>query len=106
MVEAPVLAGSLDGDHIRGLLDHADQRRVPARVLADPAARALGEVEAHLAQAHLLPDLANGVGEPERRLFVSAEDVEGEPLRRALTDPGQAGELRDQSLNRTWMQGP
>ena len=106
MVEAAVLAGALDRDHVRGLLDDADQRGVAACVLADPAAWAFGEVGADLAQAHPLPHLADRVGQAECLLLVGPQDVEGEPLSGPLPDPGQAGELGDQSLDRTWMHGP
>jgi hypothetical protein len=50
--------------------------------------------------AHRRLDLANGVGEGQRLLVGGAEDVEGEPLRRALADAGQARELRDQAVDR------
>ena len=86
--------GALDRDHVGGLLDHADQRLVAAGVLADPAARPLGEVEADLAEADLLLDLADRVGEAERVVVVGAQDVEGEPLRGALADPGQLARAR------------
>ena len=49
---------------------------------------ALGEVEADLAQPDLLLDLANRVGQAERLGVVGSQDVEGEPLGGALTDPG------------------
>ena len=88
VVEPAILACALDRDHVGGLLDDADQRRVAALVLADPALLALGEVEADLAQPDLLLDLANRVGEAERLGVVGSQDVEREPLGRALTDPG------------------
>src|SRR4051794_5236428 len=37
VVAPPELAGPFDRDHVLGLLDHADQRRVPSLVAADPA---------------------------------------------------------------------
>ena len=48
----------------------------------------VGEVEAHLAQADPLLDLADRVGERERVLLAGAQQVEGEPLRGAAADPG------------------
>ena len=59
VVEAAVLVGALDRDHVGGLLDHADRRAVAVGVRADPAERALGEVEAALAEADLLLHLAD-----------------------------------------------
>ena len=76
-----------------------DQRGVPARVLADRAARALGEVEADLAQGDALLDVADRLREGERVLAGGAQDVEREALRRAVADPGQAAELGDEALD-------
>ena len=97
VVEAAVLVGPLDRDHVTGLLDHADHRGVAGRVLADPAARPLREVEADLAEADLLLHLADRVGEAGGLLVVGSQDVEGEPLRGPLPDPRQAGQLGDQA---------
>ena len=99
MVAAPELVGALDRDHVAGLLDHADQRALAALVLADPAGGLDGEVEADLALADLLLDLADGVGERERLLVADAQQVEGEPLGRALPDSGQLGQLADQPVD-------
>jgi hypothetical protein len=44
-------------------------------------------------------DLADGVGESERLLLGRAQDVKREPLRGALPDAGQAGELGDQAVD-------
>ena len=86
-VVAPAeLVGALDRDHVAGLLDHADQVAVAALVLADAAGGLGGEVEADLALADRLLDLADGVGQRERLLVGGAQDVEGEPLRGALAD--------------------
>src|SRR5205823_3976315 len=63
VVAAGELVRALDGDDVAGLLDDADDRAVAALVLADAAARAVGEVEAHLAQADALLDLADRVGQ-------------------------------------------
>src|SRR6188768_413254 len=46
VVAAPELAGALDRDHVLGLLDHADQRVVTARVAADPTLLLLGDIAA------------------------------------------------------------
>ena len=51
VVAAAELVRALDRDHVLRLLDDADRRRVAALVEADRAARALGEVEADLAEA-------------------------------------------------------
>ena len=96
---------ALDRDHVAGLLDHADQPGVAARVLAELAARALGQVEAHLAQADLLGDLADGVGERERLVVVGAQQVERKPLGRPGADARQLAQLGDEPLDRRGVQG-
>jgi hypothetical protein len=96
---------ALDRDDVARLLHDADQAGVTALVGADPAARALGEVEADLAQPDLLLDLADRVGEGVGVLGVGAQDVEGQPLRGARTDARQLAELGDQPLDRRRVQG-
>ena len=105
MIAPAVLMGALDRHDVGRLLDDADQARVAARVVADPAVRALGEVEADLAQADALLDLADGVRQRVGVLGVGAQDVEGQPLSRAWTDAGQLAELGDQPLDRRRVQG-
>ena len=83
-----------------GLLDHADQLGVAPLVGADPAARPVGEVEADLAEADPLLDLADRLGERERVLLAGAQQVEREPLGGAAADPRQLRQLGDQPLNR------
>ena len=99
VVAAAVLVRALDGDDVAGLLDDADEARVAALVLADAAARLVGEVEAHLAQPDALLDLADGVGQRVGVLGVAAQDVEGQALGRALPDAGQLAELGDEPLD-------
>ncbi len=64
-----------------------------------------GEVETDLALAHRGLHLADGVGQPERLLIGDAEDVEGQPLRGALPDPGQTSELGDEPVDGCCEQG-
>ena len=106
VVEPAVLVGALDRDHVGGLLDDADQRAVAPRVLADLAARALGEVEADLAEADLLLHLADRVGERRRVGVLGAQDVKGEPLRGPLADPRELRQLGDQAVDRLGVHGP
>ena len=68
VVAAAILVRSLERDHIGGLLDDADHRGVAALVLADPTARALGEVAADLAQADPLLDVADRLSQRVRIL--------------------------------------
>ena len=100
VVAAVELARALDRDHVAGLLDHADRVGLAAVVLADAAGGLGGEVEADLAVADGLLDLADRVGQRQRLLVGDAEDVECEPLGRTLPDAGQARELGDQAVDR------
>ena len=50
-------------------------------------------------------ELAEGVGERGRLLVVGAQDVEREPLRAALADPGKPRQLRDQAGDRAGLHG-
>ena len=95
---------ALDRDDVAGLLDDADHARVAALVGADPAARAVGEVEADLAQADALLDLADRLGERGGVLRRRAQDVQRQALRRARADPRQLAELGDQPVDRWGVQ--
>jgi hypothetical protein len=99
VVTATVLVRALDRDHVARLLDDADQRGVAPLVLADRAARALGEVEADLAQRDLVLDVADRLGERVRVLLARAQDVEGQALRRAVADAGELAQLGDEALD-------
>ena len=105
VVPAVVLVRALHRDDVTGVFDHADHVCLAALVLADPADRTDREVEAGLAQAHRGLHLTDRVGQPERLLVGDAEDVEGEPLRGALPDPGQAPELGDEPVDGCCEQG-
>jgi hypothetical protein len=99
VVEPVELVRALHGDDVAGLLDHADQALVAALVGADAADRLVGEVEADLAKADFLLDLADRVGQGEAFIFGHSEYVEGEPLRGAAADAGQLRELGDQTFD-------
>ena len=71
-----------------------------ALVLADAAGGLGGQVEADLALAHGLLDLADGVGQRERLLVGHAQEMEGQPLSGALADARQPRELGDQAVDR------
>jgi hypothetical protein len=90
---------ALDRDHVAGLLDDADEAGVATLVLADAAARLVGEVEADLAEADALLDLPDRVGQRIGVLGVGAQDVEGEALRGPLPDARQLAELGDEALD-------
>jgi hypothetical protein len=99
VVAAVELVGALDRDHVAGLLDHTQHRRLAPLVLADAAGGIGRQVEADLALAHGLLDLADGFGQRQGVLVGGAQQVEGEPLRGPLTDAGQARQLGDQPID-------
>ncbi len=100
VVAAAELVGALDRDHVARLLHDADHLAVAPLVLADPAARADGQVEADLTVADGLLDLADRVRQRQRLLGREPQDVERQPLSRALADSGHARQLGDQAVYR------
>ena len=100
VVQAAVLARALDRDDVGRLLDHADERRVTARVGADRAQVAFCQVEALPAEADLLLDVDDGRRQGEDLLGLDLQNVKREPLCGAGADAGELGQLRDQALNR------
>src|SRR4051794_34399337 len=99
MVAAPVLTGPLDGHHVLGLLDHAEHRRVAARVAADPAGLLLRHVPAHGAERDPVLDLHEDLREPAYVDGVGREQVERDPLGALGTHPGQPAQLVYQVLD-------
>src|SRR6185503_7529115 len=100
VVEAAVLVRALDRDQVGRLLDDADDRVVAALVAADVAGLVLGQVPALVAEADALLDLFERAGEGESLLLRHAQQVERKPLRGALAHARQAGQLRDEVLDR------
>ena len=100
MVAAAELVRALDRDHVDGSSTTQISSGVAALVLADPAARPLGEVEADLAQADPLLDLADRLGQRERVLLAGAQEVERQPLGGAAADARELRQLGDQPLER------
>src|SRR5690606_34175052 len=104
VVAAPELTGALDGDHVLGLLHHADHRRVATYVPADATQCLLGDVAAGRAEADLRLDLHQGLREAPYVGRFRLEDVEGDPLRALGTDAGQPTQLVDQVLDHAFVQ--
>jgi len=100
VVAALELAGALHGEHVLGLLHHADQRGVAAGVGAVAAALRGRDVPAHLAEPHALLDLLQHVLQPRHVRGIRGEQVERDPLRALGPDAGQPAELVDQVLDR------
>jgi len=100
VVEATIAAGALDGEHIEGLLDHADDRAVAAGVLAVSAGVGLGDIHALGTEADALFDVEDGLGKCSGFLFAGAKDVVSKPLGRLGADTRQPVEGLHQALNR------
>ncbi len=50
MIEPPKIASAVDGQHVEGFLDHADDRAIAPFILADRAGAHLGDVIAGAAK--------------------------------------------------------
>src|SRR5262249_42537503 len=103
MVAAAVFADFLDGRHVLRLLDHADHRRVAARVPADPALLVLGHVAAHPAEPDPLGDLDQHGGEAPHVDRVGAQQVKRDALGALGPDAGQPAELVDEVLDHSFV---
>jgi hypothetical protein len=100
VVEAPVAAALLHGEHVLRALDHAEHRLVAAGVGADGAGVGLAHVEAGLAGLDVLLHGADRVGQPEGGALVGLDQVEGEPLGGPLADAWKALQLGDEPIDR------
>src|SRR5690606_4694144 len=104
VVAAPELAGLLDRDDVLRLLHDADDVGVAARVAADPALRLFRDVPAGAAEADLVLDLLERLGEALDVRRVGGEEVEGDPLRALGADAGQPAQLVDEVLDHPFVQ--
>src|SRR6266567_87224 len=99
VIPAAELADLLDRRHVLRLLYHADHRRVPAHVQADPALVILGDVAAGAAELHLLGYLDQGRREAAHILRADRQQVKRDPLRALRADTGKLAKLVDQVLD-------
>jgi hypothetical protein len=93
------------GDDVLGLLDDADDVVGAARVPADPALLALGDVVAGHAEADLGLHALQGGDQPDDVGGLGGQQVEGDALRALGPDAGQAAELVDEVLDGTLVHG-
>src|SRR3954470_5440900 len=100
MVATVELARALHGEEIGYRLDHADDLVVAPRVAADAARILRGEIAADRAEPHLALEGEERLGEIARVLRRSAQDVEGEALRRLLADAGKLCEEQREPADR------
>src|SRR6266700_11969 len=100
MKSASVATRALDGGHVLRLGDDTDQPGVPARVPADGAGIALGQVTADAAKADLLLDVDDGGRQRRRILGRRAQDVKRQPGSGLFPDAGQLAQLLDQARDR------
>lgn len=100
MVKTLVFPGTLQGYHILGIGDHADQPFVPHGVGADGADLTIGEVLAHLAGVYRLFGIQNGFGEFLRLVLWQIQHKKGQPLGRFIADARQTLKLLNELFHR------
>ena len=96
VIQAAVLPRALEDDDIAGLLDHTQQGAIAPRVAAQIARLRLGNVAAHLADAHIRANPLNGPGQIQGFLARNAQKMKGQALGGLVPDPGKSGDLADQ----------
>src|SRR6185436_18040081 len=87
VIPAAKATRAIDRDQIAGLLDHANDLRRALAVRADRTRIGLGEPVAGLAEARLLLQRLQRVGEAVRQAAVGPQDVEGQARGGLLADP-------------------
>ena len=100
VVGAMELARALHGKEVGDRLHHADDLVVALRIAADAARVLRSEIAADGAEPHLALEGKERLGEIARVLGRSAEDVEGEALRRLLADAGKPCEEQREPADR------
>src|SRR4029077_15286313 len=99
VVATAEFTGALDALHTLRLLDNAYQRRIPARIAADPASVLVGDVAAHRAELHAVAHLAQHGGQPIDVGRLHRQQMKRDTLRALRPDTGQLAELVDQILD-------
>ena len=100
VVQALELASPLQGEHVEGLLHHAQPTTVPTWIAADRAERSVADVEAAVAEHDLVADVHEGGRERPGLAVRRAEEVVGQALGGLGPHPGQAGEGLDEAGDR------
>lgn len=98
VVQPVILAAALQGQHISGLLDHADEAAVAQGIRADRARLLAGihDVQADRAGGEAAFRLEDRLGKVTDLVLRLAEQVEGEPLGALGSDAGQPAEFPDE----------
>jgi hypothetical protein len=102
VVQPQVFAGPLHRDQVERRLNDADDRLIATGGQADRAAIPLRDVVAPPAESDPLLDGANRGGQRLSSPRLLLENEEGQALRGLRSDTGQARELLDEVLERTW----
>ncbi len=97
VVDAVVAAGFFDGGDVGGLFDDADEAVVAGGGGAVGAGVDVGDVVADGAEAEVLFNLADRVGEGVSVFGGGAEDVKGEALGGFGADAGELAQLVDEA---------
>src|SRR5262245_7930576 len=98
VVEAAELSRPLDRDHVLGLLNDTDHRRIASWVAANAALLLLCDIPADRAEPDLVFDLGQRVHEPAYIGWIGGQQVERDPLRALGPDPRKSAELVDKVL--------
>ena len=100
VVAAFELARGFDAHDVVRLLHHADHVRIAVGFAAVLAQLAVADVVADAAEAQLVLDVEDRLGQVLGVLAAGAQHVEGEALRGFLPDAGQALEFGDEPRER------
>src|SRR5262249_6019329 len=89
-------AGPFEREDVEGLFDHADHRRVAARVSAEEAWVLLSDIQAGGSERNPRLHVEDGRGQGRSLLLWRAKHVVGEPLRRLRANAWEPVECLDQ----------
>ena len=101
MVEPPVLVRVLNREHVGNLFHDADGRVVAFGVRADGTNLLVGEVVALRAILHVVAEAVDAAGHVVDRFGLHAQQVDGQPQRRAAPHSGQLRQLADDILKKS-----
>ena len=99
MIVTAKLAGTIDGNHVGGRCDDADDRGIATRIATAYAGIVFGDVGAHRAQANSIDELEQGFGELANVTLGCTHEVKRETGRGFLADAGKPGQTLNQACD-------
>ncbi len=99
MIAAGKGAGALDRPEIGDILDDAEQGRVAPRIAADRARVRAVEIAANAAGMDSRAGFGERGGERLQQALAALQQEERGTPRRARTEPGQLGEMLDETID-------